>query len=72
MCTCIERVNERLKPLGHQLAMGFAITNNGFNVVGRLLLRTERAGDGSRPKKAAPTVPAAYCPFCGEKAQVPE
>lgn len=66
MCDCTKLVNEKLAERNGRLASGFLIRGD-MSVGMRLLVATEKL-DNSKRKKVPP-VTAAFCPFCGEKAE---
>lgn len=65
-CDCMKLVNETLAAHNGRLATGFQITED-MGVKMRLLLATEKLDKTKR--KPVPSVTAAYCPFCGSKAE---
>jgi hypothetical protein len=62
----MEKVNEKLKPLGGMLGVGFGVVGN--TIVARLLLQT-RKRDASK-RKPLPVVYCHFCPFCGEDQRI--
>lgn len=62
-CDCVSKVNAQLAEKGGQLTMALGITSD-MNVIGRLLLVTEKTGSKRKP---LPRVTATFCPFCGVK-----
>ena len=66
MCECMKEVNDALKGHNGKLATGFLIRGD-MSIGMRLLVQTEKIDAGKRKK--VPHVTAAYCPFCGSKAE---
>ena len=66
MCDCMKQVNEKLAAHNGRLATGFLIRGD-MSIGMRLLMATEKL-DATKRKKV-PHVTAAFCPFCGEKAE---
>lgn len=62
-CDCVSKVNAQLAPKGGMLSMALGITGD-MNVIGRLLLVTEKTGT---KRAKLPRVTATFCPFCGVK-----
>lgn len=69
-CTCIAKINEKLKDQNLKLAdSNFALRMPEFETV--FLIKTEWIDVNKAPKgkkKKAPSIFAAHCPYCGKKA----
>lgn len=65
MCDCMKQINEKLAEHNGRLATGFQIRED-MSVGMRLLMATEKIDPTKRKK--VPHVTAAFCPFCGTKA----
>ena len=65
MCDCLKQVNEKLAAYNGKVAIGFLMTED-MGIKKRVLIATERVNKAKR--KPVPALTAAFCPFCGTKA----
>lgn len=64
-CTCVDKVNEKLKDVGIRLARGFRLNfKTGVSRMGLPQLVTEKTNP---TRKKMPIVVCTFCPFCGTK-----
>lgn len=67
-CTCIDQVNEILKPDGYKVARSIQMNFDAGTVsMTPPFLLVERIGHAIRNGKRAPKVVCAHCPVCGKK-----
>lgn len=67
MCTCIEKINEKLLAVGKntKITVPIVFSFNGKESPDTVLIATEKA-DKSKKEKPSLITPT-YCPFCGKK-----
>ena len=66
MCDCLKQVNKDLAAYNGKVATSVFVTEDiGLKI--RVLIATEKVD--KKKRKPAPRLPAAFCPFCGEKAE---
>lgn len=66
MCQCIEKVNERLRPGGHELyTLRFLSPQGVSERLGAPLKRIDSGKFETRSRKLG-SIAFRYCPFCGE------
>jgi len=61
MCSCIERIDEKLKERNTKLCLAISFSGESTKV----LIGTEKIDTKKRGKPA--NLLASYCPFCGKK-----
>lgn len=66
MCNCLKQVNESLADHNGKVATGFLMTAD-MGVKQRVLIATEKVDKAKR--KPVPALTAAFCPFCGMRAE---
>ena len=66
MCDCLKKVNKELAAYNVKVATGFLMTKEmGLRM--RVLIAAEKLDKTKR--KPSPQITAAFCPFCGTKAE---
>jgi hypothetical protein len=64
-CTCMEAVNDHLKPHNTKLAVSFMLTGDrsGMDVLPMIMVEKIDSKQRKKPMNVVPT----FCPFCGTK-----